>query len=504
MKTAKSIVAVCCVLSLGWFAVFTLHWPFAGDSTLMHYVVFLTRHGMAPYRDIIELNTPCAYLVERGAMAVYGESALGWRLFDFTLLAVTGLCYISILRPRYWEAGLFAAALFATIHGQDGVMMQGQRDLQVAVFQIAALACLLRGLRTEPPTPRAPVRLFAFGLLGSLAVCVKPPAIFFLAAIIAWVILRPADRKVSLRAFLLPTLAGTAIPVLVSAFYIEHYHAFFDFWTTWRSLVAYHAQLDRKPLSFLLSHSLSPVMALFALYVILLMLQRRRTQTLADSLLAVSAVTGWLSYAIQGKGFPYQRYPFLIFLVPLMASAIFAAFKSSFAAQWIARAALVTGVVLILLFARRSGTYSQANPYKQMSEDLKTFGGNNPSGSLSGSVQCMDTIGGCIATLYENQLVQSTGNFYDCYLMDEQNPLAQDLRKRFEDQLLPNPPRAIIITDSACYGEKRRFDKFSTWPAFTNLLADRYQLVTERNFTTPVRYWTRGEIPFDYRIYVRR
>jgi hypothetical protein len=500
----RFLVGFACLFGLIWLILFTWHWPLMGDATYIHYVLFLTNHGMAPYRDILELNMPCSYLIERAVLAVYGKSAIGWRLFDFTLLAMPFLSLLVILRPKNWQAGVLAATLFATVHAQDGVMMAGERDLQVAALQIVALACLVYGLMTSEPNRRFLTWscFFAFGMLASLAACIKPPAILFLLACLCWMIFRPKLHHSSVCSFTLSTALGAAVPVCVTLVYLAAYHAVFDFWKALRGLIAYHTQLERKPLSFLLPHSFSPILILFVLYLILLLLRKRQAETshISDSLLAISAISGWLTYAIQGKGFSYQRYPFLIFLLPLISSTIFSADNLSDAARWAARTSIVASVALIMTFSYRAGTFSKSNPYKQMSDDLQELGGEH----LSGSVQCMDTAGGCIATLYENQLVQSNGLFYDCYLLDGRNAVVRDMRRRFEDEMASNPPKVLIITDSVCYGGKRSFNKFSAWPTFTSMLAQHYSLVTQRYFTSPVRYWTRGDVPYDYRIYVRK
>ena len=45
-------------LSVGACVFFSRGWGIGQDSRLMHYVVFLMRHGFAPYRDIVDMNMP--------------------------------------------------------------------------------------------------------------------------------------------------------------------------------------------------------------------------------------------------------------------------------------------------------------------------------------------------------------------------------------------------------------------------------------------------------------
>ena len=56
---------------------------------------------------------PGAYLTERWAMAVFGGTDLGWRVYEFVLLMPhLPLAMIVIARPYDWLAGLFAAGVF--------------------------------------------------------------------------------------------------------------------------------------------------------------------------------------------------------------------------------------------------------------------------------------------------------------------------------------------------------------------------------------------------------
>ncbi len=524
----KKLIALACFVALDWFVLATAGWPFMGDSTYIHYVVFLTQHGMAPFRDIVEINMPFAYIVERLAMATFGAGAVGWRIFDFFLVGVVIASCYQLLKNTSRVAGLFAGALFAIVHGQDGVMMAGERDFVVAVCQLAALVCLknsglLKASHREspvistgatasssrsgeiccPPASHPPrtknqqtAWLFGFGLLSSAAMNLKPPAILFLVIALLWLFFQKKQSRI-----FLPIAAGVLLPLLMSLVYLLHYGAVGAFRATLNGLIRYHSHIERKPLSFLLTHAFSPVLALCVVYLLIEILWRDRKRSPLEILLALSAAAGWIAYCIQGKGFAYQRYPFLLFLVVLMSSVIFSAFQKSQnrVVIGLSYAGLLLGLGMMFFFDHRMATYSHADPFTPLSIDLETLGGK----SLSGSVQCMDTAGGCIASLYNEKLVQSTGFIYDCYLQDEQSAVTRELRLRLETAINQNPPHLLIVTDSVCFAGKRSFDKFHTWPWFNQQLAEQYHLVRDRKFLRPVHYWSRTDYPFSYRIYER-
>jgi hypothetical protein len=558
-----------------------------GDATYIHYVVFLTKHGMAPYREIIEINMPFAYLVERMAMATFGAGAAGWRVFDFFLIAVVITSCYQLLKNTSRAAGIFAGSLFAIVHGQDGVMMAGERDFVVAVCQLAALVCLQNSgileasARSDAPSahnknrflhsrfafgrndgrgagtascsgagtdvsntgaggsgagigggvvvgggdaasseasvistgatasssrsgeiccsPMSHTRnqmpwLFGFGFLSSAAMNLKPPAILFLGVTLLWLFFQKKQTRI-----FLPITAGILLPLLMSLAYLLRYGALEAFRSTLSGLIRYHSQIERKPLSFLLTHAFSPVVALCIVYFLIEILRRGRKHSPMEQLVALSAFAGWLSYCIQGKGFAYQRYPFIIFLLMLMSSAFFSALQRGQVrtVRGLGYAGLIFGLGMMFFFVHRTATYSHTNPYTPLSTDLESLGG----ASLSGSVQCMDTAGGCIASLYDEKLLQSTGFLYDCYLQEEHSAVALALRLRFEAAMTRNPPRLLIVTDSVCFAGKRSFDKFGAWPWFNAQLAEQYHLVRDRRFEQPVHYWSRTDLPFSYRIY---
>ncbi|MDQ2834404.1 MAG: hypothetical protein M3Y50_11775, partial [Acidobacteriota bacterium] len=63
--------------SAAFFIYKSLHWQVMWDTSIMHYVNFLMAHGMAPYRDIIDINMPGSYFIEGWAMHIFGGGDLG-------------------------------------------------------------------------------------------------------------------------------------------------------------------------------------------------------------------------------------------------------------------------------------------------------------------------------------------------------------------------------------------------------------------------------------------
>jgi hypothetical protein len=144
--------AILSTLSLVLVAIFvfrTWHWPLVGDASLMHYVVFMMDHGFDPYRDIVDPNMPGTYLIEGAVVHLFGGDALSWRIFDLVLLAFVGSAMVAIALPCDWFAGVFSATIFALIHGCDGLIQLGQRDLMMTVFLLWGYVFLFKCMKSE-------------------------------------------------------------------------------------------------------------------------------------------------------------------------------------------------------------------------------------------------------------------------------------------------------------------------------------------------------------------
>ncbi|WP_146072092.1 ArnT family glycosyltransferase [Bryocella elongata] len=467
-----------------------------GDSGLVHYVVFLTHHGWGPYRDIIEINTPGAYLTEDLAMLVFGGGALGWRLFDFALLVLAGLGYVYLMGVDRRQAGFLAGTLFLTIHGQDGVMAGGQRDLTAAVLLISSACFALYATSASQARSRS-ISLLLAGICVGWATCLKPPLGIFVLLLVAWLWVQLRTSRNGLPLLLVAVGGSLCLPLVCLGFLLAN-QALTAYWTMLHGLDAYHLSLGRRTIGYLLLHSISPLQPLLLLTAATAIFACQRSLDKVDLLLLAGALVGLLSYITQRKGFSYQRYPFLIFLIALCLRRLFRKVPSSGAAAIFPPAAITLCVGMILLQTYKLSTYSRQDPDAPLLADIKALGIDHDSGSI----QCLDTIGPCIESLYKAKLLPATGFFYDCYFESNVDPISLDQRRKFQQAMLATKPRWIILTESSCFNQPPSFDKFRDWPWLQATLAS-YSLVRQQPSDTLQRYWSRPEKPLEYRIYRR-
>ncbi|MGA1982755.1 MAG: hypothetical protein ABSG84_09775 [Acidobacteriaceae bacterium] len=566
-------LAASLIVSALLFFLCTWRWPLVGDSALIHYIGFLIQRHWAPYRQIGDMNMPGSYLIEIAAMHLFGTGALAWRLFDFTLLALASAAFLvvtesgapfatassslvgsarssgapsiaassrSVGSEKRWLPALFASSLFILIHGRDGLAEGGQRDLTMAVLLIAATAFLFVAIRKRKLWPIA-----VFGLLSGIASTIKPttlPLTLIQLALALYALRKiqgeslapktviPSEARSAKsrdpRIFLLALPAALAylIAPIVALIFLVREHALAAFLDGFHGIIPYYASLGHRPLSFVLLHSISPLLPLVLLWLAILLLLRPHLDWERAALLA-GVLFGLLNCVVQQRALPYYRYPLLVFLLPLMAIdftraatnpggpsfAVPSQRVGSRAAKCLAALALAFGSFFlapqsaVLIHRYR---WWQTDFISSLQQNLSALGGS----SLSGHIQCIDSISGCGNVLYRMRLEPATGVLSDFLLFgaasDRQRPnsipIIRDTRAQFSAAILAHPPEVIVVTSHLHMDGPDDFQKLSRWPAFAGFLATRYTLQTEWSPSRTARWWSREETPASYRIYVLR
>ena len=305
----RMLLAVYFLGCVGFFAVRTAHWTQVNDPAQLHYLCFLMDHGMAPYRDLLEINMPGIYLVNWSVMHTLGGGSAAWRAFDFSLMAMAAWAMISIARPYDWLAGVFGATLFILFHGRDGAGQEGQRDFIIAVLLLCAYSFLFYSFRIRRKWP-----MFAFGLCGGIASTIKPMPLPFvllllLLAAVRWKRMGEPILKPSLYA-----LSGVMAPLAIVVIFLVSKHALGSFWYVLRVELPFYQRLGLLPLHKLLVLITTASLKTVALIALAIAVIKRDWWNWEGKLLVVGILFGVASYLAQGKAFPYHRYPMLAFL----------------------------------------------------------------------------------------------------------------------------------------------------------------------------------------------
>ncbi len=527
VAVACSVFLVGCVAAFFWS---TRHWPLVNDPALMHYVVFLMGRGMAPYRDIHDINLPGAYAPEWLSMTLasllHVSQAAMWRGMDWLLLGLAALAMLRIATRFSWFAGVVAGSLFALYHGRDGVGQAAQRDLILTVLLLWATEQLLRAMRGCSAWP-----LVGFGLCLGAAASIKPVALVYGICLLP-LLFQKGRTKAALAA-----AAGFALPVLATTAFLLHWHAVEAFRRMVEFDLPYHVSLAHGTVSQLVwAASISSVKKLICLLGLTLLLagrwrgsftafawptsQNRKSQAWTCSpercLLLLGVLLGLFCFVAQGKGYPYQRYPFVAFLFLLAALEFTAAAAGG---PRLLRAAGVAGLAFCIVlcapvYLRGAIQARWSSPVLQIEDALRRQAAAGDLRSLQGKVQCMDVATGCTDALLALGLGEATGTIYDEFLFPQvpagwsvlpagsrlEEPLPAALvagRQAFQKALDGNPPRVIIVTSWLFPEGPGDYRKLMLWPWFEEYL-QAYRLVEQQAFP-------RGENgPLGFRVYVRR
>jgi hypothetical protein len=485
--------AICAVLlaSVTAFVVRTYRWRLVNDAAQIDYACFLMDHGMAPYKDLVELNMPGIYMVNWGVMHTLGTGARAWRAFDFSLLALAALAMAWIARPYGWLSGFFAAALFALFHGRDGPAQAGQRDLIIAVLLLCGYAFLFHALRREKRWP-----MFFFGVCLVAAAAIKPPVLpfaFVLLAAFAWRLRqlgRPMGEAVAL------SLAGMLASTGVVVVFLASRGSLGAFAWMVEKTLPYYSTLGRQSFADLAARLMSPTMkTLFGLALIIALLRRRWNW---ESLMLLGGIGfGIFSYFAQGKGFPYHRYPMLAFIFLWAGIQFVSALERPGVPRKLAIAGLALGTIFAPIYASIAARGKWNEDFNRaLTADLQQLGAQQ----LSGRVQCITTPGDCDTVLYRLRLVQSSGLFYD-YLVfgPDSQPAVERARQTVWRDFEKEPP-LVLIVGRGLYGERwdDGYNKLTRWPELNSYIDTNYELYDERGFA-PAECGYRG-----YRIYIRK
>ena len=480
------------VVSLLAALVVASRWTLVHDAAVMDYVAFLIRHGFAPYREIVDLNMPGGELFPLAQTAIFGSGAAGLLAWVSIEMVAVITASIYIAGPHRRWSGFAAGCLISLVHLSYGAWDLGQRDWDVAVLLLICCAFLVEYLRLG----KYPLIAGAF-LAGGFAASIKPQAALFPVIGLLYV---SAARKGNPKITALAALIGFAVPTLVTALFLEHYHAFGAFLSTGYGLTRYYASLAHPTLRQLAwdhLHFSEKALVIVCLVGLAFYIKQRLWRWPELNLVVLGLAFGVASYYLQNKGFAYHRIPAWTFaslwlLLVIDASLTDGNRRTRFWAWCVVLALML--MCPILLLSERANRYP-LNTITHLQSDLERLGGH----SLSGEVQCLDmTMGGCVNVLYRLNIKQSTGFIGDFYLFPgEPTPLTSNLQTRFLSEVSRRPPKVIVLSSHIWPGNRFAYDKVNRWPAFRAYLNSQYRMLDEYDPPGWPAY-------AGYRIYLRR
>lgn len=481
------------------FVYLSIRWPWSHDAQVFHYIIFLLRHGFAPYRQITDINLPGSYLQEWLGLVMFGGSDVGWRLYDLAILAGIVLCCMYITRPKGWAVGFASGLLFALTHGADGPWYLGERDLFMAFLVLLGYALAFFAVRRLRPSG-----LFLSSLAFGFACTIKPTVLPLAILVLAVGAYRIKKSGQGLTKPVVAASAGLLISAAAVILFLERTGSFGSFVQSFLSISVFYQKLPKPPFAYLVRHCVPLPLIPFLLFGFVIRIYRKSIGGWEENLLLLGALFCFWTYFFQGKGYVYHRYPFLALILVWVLLQCAEAVASIGPVNGIGFLAICFGVFLagpyfVWLTARqRQG--SDHKSWNHTTEDMMESLSKFDRSDLDGRVQCLDTDAGCYSALFRLSLVQSTGEMGDHLLFwSRPDPVVTKLRSNFFHKVEANPPRVFLLSNK-WFEFGQSFDLLDTWPEFKQWLNANYNMTQEVSY--PIS--PEDAFPLAYRVYTAK
>jgi hypothetical protein len=308
-------IALCAAGALGLFGAFLLsQFPPSPDDAVYDYIGWRIVEGGTVYVDASDQNWPGMMFLHALSTALFGNGLSSWRSFDALLLLPAGTLLLALYAKHVfsWTAATWLVATYPIFYVCQSAWMVGQRDVVATPLLVAAALLQLRR------SPRASAGgLLAQGALIGACTLLRPTLLaqFGVLALIDLV----AHRHQALRVIRHQTtvFVGVLLPLL-AALAIGYSSGSSAQW--WADSIVYNVQVygahgsggaSRFEIAF--SEAVWGIGYWHFLFVLAAVGAVRlwRKSPVAVWLTLSPAITGYISYLAQGKGFGYHLGPWL-------------------------------------------------------------------------------------------------------------------------------------------------------------------------------------------------
>lgn len=489
-------------------------WPVVGDAAVMHYVNLLMDRGLRPYAEITDNNMPGAYLTERWALAIFGRSDVGWRIYAAVLLAFMAAGMVGIVGRRRWWAAVLATGLFGLMNAAAGPMFAVEREQVVTALLLVGYGCVCSGARRQWAWLWA-MAGFAMGLAGT----VKPTFLPLGVLLLAFVAVHLRRRGMRARPYVGWGALGMLAAGAVVLGWLASWRALAAWWFVLRHITPAYVGMAHAGQQELEQHALSVgSVVLVMVGAVLWGLARDAEDAFPRwkcGALLLGAGWGVVSYWTQGKGFLHHRYTAEVLLLLLAGTALDAALRRRGAARQVRAARWLAGATVALVclgivphYVRAlNAVPAQDALLESLVGDLEAVAGATGAQAarrLDGHVMCLDLVYGCLAALDRLEIRETAGFTGDLLLWEPEPSQPRTFYRNWFEQVLRDGRPTLLVLSDEWFGRENSFRKVDEWPEFARVLAQDYVAVEERRF--PAEYGVvvpAADAP-GYRLYVRR
>ncbi len=347
-----------------YYVVVSWRWEMVCDSPIMHYVNFLIAHGMKPYSEITDNNLPGSYMSEWLATKVFGAGDLGWRVYEFFVLAALTAAAAVVTKTTDWAAGAFAGGMFVVLHGAEGPWLAGERELLNTALLMVGYAAMFTAVRRRQAWLMA-----VMGLTVAFSASIKPtmaPLGVLLVGMVAYVTWR---RGVKPWPYVGWCLLGVAPAVAASVGFLSAHGAWANFLWEQRVITPYYVGLNHLAYRRMFWVLLPREMKVVALLAVVLAWKQRGWDWERWALVLAVGV-GLTSYLQQHKGFLHHRYVFMTFLLVLSGAELMKALRGPGWPRWVAVA--MVALIFVVVVPRSVMAMHDTAPRSELTDNLQS------------------------------------------------------------------------------------------------------------------------------------
>lgn len=482
---------------------FSLGWPMFVDSPILVYVGYLmAEHGLLPYRDIFDMNTPGAHLFNFLLVTTLGQGRLAFRVADLACLAAVAAATWTFMRRLGRQAAICAAVLFGLSYLAHGPYFSLQREFLLLVP--VSLSILVAA---APGSLRPPWRSFLAALCLGVAATIKPHAAIVLPVILLYLGGRhdpagtgaPPGRRRGLT-LLLPAACGFAAPLLGVWLFLAATGSLGPFleiarsyWPLYTRLSTSHQTIGGVDRLIYLIRGFSRFGGPGALWLVPAALglsfslhasRPDREKKRLVLLLAGCAVAFALFPVFAGQFWEYHYLPLTYFLI-LLGSASLAPLApgSKTGPKTLALSALLLVALFRahppLEFLTQITSGDLYNPRLEKAEEIAGY--LKPRLEPGDTVQPLDWTGGAVHGMLQSEAPLATRFLYDFHFYHHvSSPYIRALRSRFISEFDAAQPRFVVEIESEkpwVWG----YDTTREFPELRRRLLARYRKALQGN-----------------------
>jgi hypothetical protein len=466
-------------------AVASLRWHLYQDAPILLYAAYLIdRQHLVPYRDFFDMNMPGAYAanVIIGRLSHYVDERV--RVVDLGLLLVLlGVTFVP-MRRFGGRVATCAVLFFGAIYLASGEWMSLQREFLL----LLPMAMALTVTTSRPAGVPIAGKAAAVGFLVGLAAMIKPQATLWLLPLV-WYLIADSGARQPVRAIVLGTLAGFAIPCAAVFWYLARHGAlaaFVDmavnYWPLYDALSGARPHVILAGVArwqYIALHvamfGIHPGLPLIAAAAIGAVVALARSSLSGDDrrfvwLLVALGACALLDVAVAGKFWLYHWLPFHYFAVLVASLGLMTQRADAPRTHLTATAAL-----LLLLVALPWRVPPFVTPFRFPYENVQQVAVYLSARAQPGdTVLPLDWSEGALHAMLLARLPPATPFLYDFHMYHHvSSPYIGRLRRTLIDRLERTPPRFIVRINGPRYFAGP--ETATTFDELTRFMSERYE-----------------------------